>query len=50
MQEYAIKSEGPFKKFKDDFHVTFKRLSKIKPITPCYVPFETVRLLYETFV
>jgi len=32
-----------------DFHITFKRLLKIKLMALSYVPLETIKLLYETF-
>jgi len=42
LQEYALKIKG-------DLHVIFKRLSKVKPMTPSYVPLEVTKLLSETF-
>jgi len=37
-------------KIKDDLHVIFRGLSKVKSMTPFYVPPQAKQLLSETFL
>jgi len=47
--QYLEEYEKLMEKVGGDLHVTFKRLFKIKPMTPSYGPLKTIQLSFETF-